>query len=133
MKKRIIFFLSILILFCNNAELKANTEIKIIKESLNINYDVSQRIIYNIKRELKKTNFNEEIFYLKIKCFINWDGTFKYKLLKESKEGYNNKILIVKRLEEMKRKDFKNDMEYISRKDENYKYKELIFEMEVSN
>jgi hypothetical protein len=126
--------ITILMLFSLvNGDYLRNINIKVIKNSSNMDYYSTDRIVNNIYNKMNKTKYNIQNFSLNVKCYVSSNGKFRYKLLKESKEGYNNKILIVKKLEELKEISFKDEMESITEFKKDYKYKELVFEMEVSN
>lgn len=120
--------LTLLILNCFSfAEVETKTEYTAEDE----NWILSNRIKYQIESSLKDLNYNNEKFYLKGTCYINSRGNLTYKLNKESNGGYNNKILIVQKLNELKEKGFKEDRETINKMDEKYNYKDIIFTFET--
>lgn len=124
--KRILLILLLLNCF-SFAEIEIKTEYAEKEE----NWILSNRIKYQIESSLKDLNYNNESFYLKGTCYINSRGNLIYKLNKESKEGYNNKILIVEKLNEFKEKGFKEERKTINKMDKNYEYKDIIFIFEA--
>ena len=76
-------------------------------------------------------NYNDEKFYLKIKVFISSNGKMRYIFLNQSLEGYNNKIKVFNKLEELKKYDFNEDMKRIKKIKKELEYKEFNFIYEV--
>lgn len=121
----------ILLLTMLNCFSFAEVEIKTEYTTAEENWILSDRIKYEIKSSLKDLNYDNESFYLKGTCYINSTGKLIYRLNKESNEGYNNKVLIVQKLNELKEKGFKEDREIINKMDKSYDYKDIIFTFEA--
>lgn len=132
---------AIAIMFCLNmyGNDTKRTSFKSIKNSLNIEKHQSNSIInkineiYNQEININKV-FNNEEFSIKFKVIINSNGLLRYTVLEQSLNGYENKIKAIKIIEDIRKKSFKSDMDSLGKSEnEKYKYKELIFEIEIGN
>lgn len=133
--KKIIFIFLILISFSNglNAYSKYNNVDFEYFEKNNIKYYHYQGILNSIVDMSLDNNFENENFYLKIKVFVSSNGNMRYIFLNQSQEGYNNKILVMNKLEEIKKMGFKEKMKSIQKYNDDLKYKEFSFIYEVGN
>lgn len=113
-----------------NKEIKLKVE----KKSVNILKNESRNIIEKISENFNNNNFENEDFSIKLKIFINSNGFLRYTVLEQSLNGYKNKMEVIKIIEETRKKSFKNEMETIGNDEkEKYKYKEVIFDLEIGN
>jgi hypothetical protein len=86
----------------------------------------------NIADNLKDLNYSKDSFFLSGRCIINSRGNLSYKLISESKSGYDNKVLIVQELERIKKIGFKEEREQINKIFTDYEYKDIVFDFEIS-
>ena len=121
----------LLVLLIINCFAFGKAKIKYDYESTEINQTLVNSKINYILSNFKNINYNNESFYLKGTCYINSLGVLKYRLIKESDEGYNNKILIVNKLEELKKDEYEDIRKIINQYDIKNKYKDIIFTFEI--
>ncbi len=131
--KKIIFVFLILIGFSSglNGYSKYNNIDFEYFEKNNIKYYEYKGILETIIDMSLDNNFDNENFYLKIKVFVSSNGNMRYILLNQSQGGYNNKILVINKLEEIKKISFQKEMKSIQKYNDDLKYKEFSFIYEV--
>lgn len=106
--------------------------VTMVNESPEIKKILADSIINDVKRDIKNLYYDKENFYLKVRCNIDYNGKFVYKGIAESEGGYNNKILVIKKLEDIKQKGFYDEMKMIQKIDKKNEDTPLYFYFDIT-